>query len=223
LTAPYYERVNHLPIFLSDALHNLMHESFDDIFPAAALVIIQRERVVFSGAWGWIDPQTRQIPATPDAYFDLASVSKLFAATAFLTLVNEGRVRLDDALVSIVPEFGSSGLRGTDGGQDPFSKAMLPTAPHMEGRQVDPARVTFRHLLTHTSGLAPWRALYRITGVTPPPPNEPDPTPRAERWQKALRMICDSPFVDEPGKSIRYRFRIFTAWRIHCSITWHIT
>jgi CubicO group peptidase (beta-lactamase class C family) len=69
---------------------------------------------------------------------------------------------------------------------------------------VDPAQVTFRHLLTHTSGLAPWRNIFRVAGPIPPPPGEVDSVLRADRWQNALRAICAYPFVDRIGRHIHY-------------------
>lgn len=189
---------------LVDDLSAIIKGALGDVFTAAALFVIQRGEAVFEGNRGWIDPHTECLPVTPDSLFDLASVSKVFTATAFLGLVSEGLVRLDDPLVSVIPEFGASGPRGMDGGQDPFSKALLPVAPEFRNQTVDPGQVTFRHLLTHTSGLAPWRSLYLETGPTPPPPDQPDPVDRLTRWQRGLVAICQYPFVDIPGRQIHY-------------------
>src|SRR5690606_7859352 len=96
--------------------------------------------------------------------------SKLFTTTAFLSLVSAGKVALDDPLVSVIPEFGAEGVRQVDGGQDPHSKEMLPVSEELRGKEVDPNLVTFRHLLLHTSGLAPWRQVYIAAGPPPQPP-----------------------------------------------------
>jgi len=181
-----------------------MKHALDDIFPAAVLYIIYQGETVFEGSWGWIDPDARQLPVTPHSLFDLASVSKLFTTTAFLRLVSDGRVELDAPLVSVIPEFGEGGRRGIDGGQDPHTRAMLPPAPELRDQTVDPTEITFRHLLTHTSGLAPWRAVYLEAGPTPLPPDQTDPVDRHTRWKNGLRAIYHYPFVDLPGREIYY-------------------
>ncbi len=64
--------------------------------------------------------------------------------------------------------------------------------------------VTYRQLLTHTSGLAPWRMLFGETGPTPPPPGEPDAVTADERASTALTVIGDAPFVARPGEEFHY-------------------
>lgn len=90
--------------------------------------------------------------------------------TAFLSFVSAGRVGLDDPLVKIIPEFGALAPRLMDGGQDPHSKARIATPPELAGKLVDPATVTFRQLLTHTSGLPAWRDVYNAAGPAPTRP-----------------------------------------------------
>lgn len=184
------------------ALDALIAAHLGNTFPALAITVIYQGDVILNRGWGWIDPDARRYAVGPAALFDLASVSKLFTATAFLTLVSEGRAALDDPLVAVVPEFAASGPRPLDGGQDPHSKAQLPTPPEAQGQTADPARVTLRMLLTHTSGLAPWRDVFRAAGPPPSPPDEVDPVPRAERWANALRALCAYPFVGQPGEGV---------------------
>lgn len=196
------EPVNGLDPTVIRALDALIAAHLGETFPALSLTVIHAGDVRLNQGWGWIDPETRALPVGPATLFDLASVSKLFTATAFLAQVSAGRVSLDTPLVAIVPEFGASGPRGLDGGQDPHSKAMLPPPPGAASETVDPRRVLLRHLLTHTSGLAPWRDVYRAAGPPPPPPDEPDPVPRAERWARALKALCAYPFVGQPGEGV---------------------
>jgi CubicO group peptidase (beta-lactamase class C family) len=191
-------RINQLPKKIDHDLRNAINDTLGDVFPAVTLAVIHRGEVVFNDGWGWVDPETKAHAVTPDKLFDLASVTKLFTATAFLSLVSAGAVRLDDPLVSVVPEFGAGGLRDIDGGQDPHSKERLPTPAQWVGAKADPARVTFGHLLTHTSGLAPWRDVYNAPGVPPTPPDQPDPIPQSERWARGLKAICGYAFVGQP-------------------------
>lgn len=184
------------------ALDTLISAHLGETFPALAITVVHRGTVILNRGWGWIDPAARSSAVGPATLFDLASVSKLFTATAFLAQVSAGRAALDDPLVAAVPEFGASGPRVLDGGQDPHSKVRLPTPPGAVGQSADPAQVTLRMLLTHTSGLAPWRDVYRAAGPAPRPPDETDPVSRAERWSRALRALCAYPFVGQPGEGI---------------------
>jgi CubicO group peptidase (beta-lactamase class C family) len=173
-------------------------------FPAAAICALRDGAALFERAWGWIDPETERIPVTTETRFDLASLTKLFTASAFLSLVSEGRAALDAPLAGVVGEFGGA-PRPLDGGQDPFSKAMLPAPPGSAGHTVDPARVTFRHLLTHTSGLAPWRAVYQAASPHPPAaPGHAESIGREIKWARAVTALCGYPFVGEVGSAVRY-------------------
>lgn len=198
------EPVNTLPASASSALAILIQQNLGSVFPALALTVVHRGDVLLNGGWGWIDPQTHQVPVTSATRFDLASVTKIFTTTAFLQIISELNISLDAPLISVIPEFGASGPRPINGGQDPHSKAMLPTPPEDEGKTVDPATITFRHLLTHTSGLAPWRDVYNAAGEPPSPPNQIDLAPRSIRWENALKAICEYPFVGVPGDKVRY-------------------
>ncbi len=176
------------------------------VTPAVALAVLHEGRWQHEVAVGWYDPDTRR-PLTLDALFDLASITKLFTTTALLGLVSAGRVRLHTPLSDIVPEFAARTPRPIDGGQDPHSKVTLPTPPALAGHTVEPARVTFWHLLTHTAGLPPWRAVFQAAGPAPQPPHpqQPDPLSPAQRWQAALAALMDYAFVGEPdGRTVRY-------------------
>lgn len=172
--------------------------------PSVALMVLHHSEVVIHHAWGWIDPETRQIPASLETRFDLASITKLFTVSAFLSLVSADKVRLDDTLASVIPEFGKINPRPMDGGQDPHSKIMQPTPPEIKGKTVDPSLVTFRHLLTHTSGIAAWRDVYNSAGLPPQPPDRPPVIGREARWSKALQALYRYPFVGFPGDKVRY-------------------
>ena len=50
-----------------------------------------------------------------------------------------------------------------DGGVDPLAWEPLPTPAGREDWEVDPERVTWRQVLTHSGGLAPWHMVFRET------------------------------------------------------------
>ncbi len=201
---PYTEATNQLPKDTSNRLKTLVNKYIGISFPALQLAVYHQGKPAIDAAWGWIDPDSQQHPTTPKSRFDLASLTKLFVSTAFLSLINDSRVSLDEPIVSIIPEFGTHNPRPIDGGQDPHTKAHLLTPVALQEKTVDPTIITFRHLMTHTSGLSPWRDVYQSAGPAPTPPNIPDPIPRDSRWKNALQALCNYAFVDLPGNQIRY-------------------
>jgi CubicO group peptidase (beta-lactamase class C family) len=72
-------------------------------------------------------PADQQIDATTDTIWDLASMSKLFTATAVMQLIERGAVDLEAPVVTYLPDFASAGK----------------------------SDILIRHCLTHTSGLIP--------------------------------------------------------------------
>src|SRR5918993_39820 len=78
---------------------------------------------------------------TPDTPMRVASITKSFTAAAVLTLVDEGRVALDQPLVTYVPDFRMADVRAD--------------------------AITARHLLNQTSGLADYTVDIRATQRAP--------------------------------------------------------
>ena len=128
-------------------------------FPSAVIVIRQGGRQVYARAFGWLDPEARFRPARLDSLFDLASVSKLFTVTAFMSYVEQGLVRLDQPVRELLPEF--DGERAIGPYPDPAVPGAFVSVTPGSGLVADAARVTFRHLLAHNSGLPAWLPLYR--------------------------------------------------------------
>ncbi len=104
-------------------------------------------------------PPEEQIDATPDTVYDLASLSKLFTSLLVVQQLERGRIELEAPAARYVPEFAGGGK------QD----------------------VTIRHLLTHTSGMPAWIALYR----------QPD-------REAMLRALWAVEPTDPPGTVYRY-------------------
>lgn len=151
--------------------------------PAITALIRWQGEIVFSAAHGWLDPKTRQRPVTLETRFDLASVSKLFTTVTFMTLVEEGKVSLDQPVSTILPDF--SGQRPIRPYEDPLDWGGF-VQPESEGA-VDAGAVTFRHLLSHSSGLPAWRPLK----------DQPDAA-------AARRMALETDFFYPTGERVVY-------------------
>ena len=184
--------------------HAVIRDAVPVVAPAVAVSVWQAGTPWFEAYAGWVDPETSSGEVGFHTLFDLASLSKLFTSTALLRLANDFKVDLDDPVGTLIPEFAASGPRGVDGGEDPLAWEPLPTPVGREDWEVDPGRVTWRRVLTHSSGLAPWHMVFRETGPTPPPPGTPDPLPVEARWAAALEAIGGYRFVARPGEEFHY-------------------
>jgi CubicO group peptidase (beta-lactamase class C family) len=103
-------------------------------FPGAVILVSRAGRVLYHAAVGSRSLEPESTPMRPDTIFDLSSLTKALAtSTAFMLLVREGKVRLDDRVTRFFHNFGVHGK----------------------------THVTFRHLLAHCSGLPAWRPYYK--------------------------------------------------------------
>jgi CubicO group peptidase (beta-lactamase class C family) len=127
------------------------------VAPAITVQVRRSGKVVYERAQGWLDPETRQRPVQMDTQFDLASVTKLFVATAFMLQVESGRRKLDEAVSRTIPEF--AGLRPVQAYEHPLQPGQFVQPAPGAAEMVDAGKVTYRHLLTHSAGLPAWRPL----------------------------------------------------------------
>jgi CubicO group peptidase (beta-lactamase class C family) len=179
----------------------VMQAGVDSAFPAAALLVARHGGVVFQRAYGYLDPQTRRRATTVDDRFDLASLTKLFTTTAFMRLVDRGEVRMDTPVCDLLPEL--RGQRRIGITEDPLSKTTVAADPAYAGQTVDTCRITFWHLLTHTSGLAAWRSLYRENGAEDTVPR-PHQVPAAQRQRRLAAILTRYDLAYPPGARIVY-------------------
>ncbi|MCY3914774.1 MAG: serine hydrolase [Chloroflexi bacterium] len=186
------------------AYERLLAHHLPATFPSLSACVIHQGKTVWQDARGWIDPGDETMPITVGSLFDLASVTKLIVETSFLVLVDAGAIALESRLVDVIPEFGRVTPRMIGSGQDPHTRALLPVEPQYRDSLVDPTGVTFKHLLTHSSGLPPWRSVYLLAGDRPPPP----PTHLGQydegRWRRGLQAMVDFPFAGNIGDAVRY-------------------
>ena len=201
---PFRAEIDKLRGATRDKAREVIEATVPSVAPALAISVWQAGAPWYEAYAGWVDPEERTTKVGFRSLFDLASLTKLFTATALLRLASDFKLDLDDPITGVVAEFGAIGPRGVDGGQDPLTWEPLPVPPERASWTVDPAAVTYRQLLTHTSGLAPWRSIFEAAGPTPPPPRSPDPVTVDERWSAALAAISGSPFVARPGGEVHY-------------------
>lgn len=106
---------------------------------SGALLVAHNGRPVFSQAYGIADRRSNTAN-TLDTKFTLASMGKMFTATAIAQLVEQGKVALDSPIVRYLPDY-----------------------PNQQFAR----QATVRHLLSHRSGLGSyWNSLYEQRRAT---------------------------------------------------------
>src|SRR6184192_3943803 len=96
--------------------------------PGLSIGVVYDQELIWAKGYGYADLE-RRVPTTPSTIYRIASISKLFTATAIMQLRDAGKLRLDDPVSERLPWFS---IKKTYDGGPP---------------------ITIRHLITHTSGL----------------------------------------------------------------------
>jgi CubicO group peptidase (beta-lactamase class C family) len=108
-------------------------------FPGSQLLVYRRGKVVHSAVQGFADVE-RKAPVRDDTIFRIYSMTKPITSVAFMMLVEEGRVALDEPVHKYIPEWKNLGVF-----QAGTAPAFLTRPPSRPMLIVD--------LLRHTSGL----------------------------------------------------------------------
>ncbi len=130
-------------------------------FPGAAVAVGRAGVAVKEEGYGYFTYDSEQ-RVTPQSLFDLASLTKVIATTtAAMLLYERGMLDLDAPAATYLPEFGQNGKRA----------------------------ITIRHLLTHTSGLIPFRPFHRMG---------------FHSRDQVLHAILSDSLIYPPGTDTRY-------------------
>jgi len=140
--------------------------------PSASIALIAGDQVIWTGAYGYSNLWART-PATPNTVYLIGSTFKAMSTIALLQQMEQGKFKLDDRVNDYLTDFK---IQGED-----------PQHP-----------VTFRHLLTHTSGLPGGDfGAFPVWGDSVPPPLE-------EYLRKSLKV------TRRPLTSVEYSNLAFT-------------
>jgi beta-N-acetylhexosaminidase len=134
----------------------------DKAFPGATLAVGYRGKVAIH-AFGKLSYDAKAAAVTPKTMYDIASLTKVVVTTMLVAKLAEGDfavpLELDNKIERYLPEWAGG--------------------PQPEWRH----RVTVRHLLTHTSGLPPFKEYWRTS----------------KSKQDTLEKIFAEPLEYEPG------------------------
>ena len=152
-------------------------------------VVLRRGKVAHFHTCGLADI-ARGKPMTPDTIFRFYSMTKPLTSVAIMMLYEEGRFQLDDPITRFLPCFAN--MRVYAGG----ARGKMETVPAERD-------ITFRDLLTHTSGLTygfmestPVDAAYRERGV--------DFVGSNLSLAQVVEIAADIPLIAQPGAVWNY-------------------
>ncbi|UJL45937.1 beta-lactamase family protein [Virgibacillus sp. NKC19-16] len=127
-----------------DEIDGVIEQGITDRYMPGAVTLVARSgTIVKEDAYGYaaryldddFTEMENPVEMQTDTIFDLASITKVFTATAAMHLYEQGAFNLDDPVAEYIPEFAQNGK----------------------------SDVTIRQLLTHTSGFPAWIPLYQTT------------------------------------------------------------
>jgi len=105
--------------------------------PGGAVMVLRQDSVLYANAFGIADVEAGT-PNTLTTNFRLASVTKQFTAMAVVMLAERGKLSLEQSLTEFFPDFAPVGRK-----------------------------ITLKHLLTHTSGIAAYEDVMPESTVVP--------------------------------------------------------
>jgi Beta-lactamase class C and other penicillin binding proteins len=154
-------------------------------------------------------PAAGRIALGSPVRFDENSLCRIYSMTkpvtgvAAMTLIEDGKIALDQPVADVLPEFRSLHVA-------------IDLQKSMESRPAVKT-MTMRHLLTHTSGLSYWTPLsgvgalptaYRERGITPgnygAGLNRPGYGPQAKNLVEMVERVAELPLAYEPGTAFNY-------------------
>ena len=137
-----------------------LRSQVDSAFPGAVVAVGYHDSVVLMAAVGHYGAND-PTPVTTETIYDLASLTKVIGlTTATMMLVDEGKLDLDAPVQRYVPAF----------------------------QGVNKSQVTMKNLLTHSSGMPAWRALYA----------------EAKTREEALALVDTTALLRQPGDTFIY-------------------
>lgn len=142
------------------------------LIPALSITIGYKDEVVFSKAYGEIYEKKKRIDQ--DTLFDIASLTKLLSGICFMQLVERKVISLSSPVCEVFPEL---------------SRTISIVRNGIEVDSFSGSLITWKHVLTHTSGIG-W--------------TRPKTRPSLPELCNGIDAIFDLPYLYAPGEHIVY-------------------
>ncbi|ALO47389.1 serine hydrolase domain-containing protein [Pseudohongiella spirulinae] len=164
---------------------------------AGAVALVQHNgRTVYEHAVGWADKESGRAMST-DSMFRIASQTKAMTSVLILSLMEEGKLNLNDPVSRFIPEYASTTVAVQSG----------------DDVTIVPARrqITLFDLLTHTAGIsygtqAHIAELYRAEGLGTQAGNGWYTADKDEPVCTTMERLAGLPFISQPGEAWVYGY-----------------
>ena len=159
--------------------------------------MLQDGKPVYEKAFGWADKEASRAMA-PDAIFRIATQTKALTSVAILSLMEDGKIGLNDPAGRYIPTF---------------AKTTVAVANDQGAPSVVPAKrpITIRDLLTHTAGISygtntSVAPQYEAKGLGPAAGFGWYTADKDEPICETMARLGTLPFVAQPGEAWVYGY-----------------
>jgi CubicO group peptidase (beta-lactamase class C family) len=159
-------------------------------------LVLQDGKPVYEKAFGWADKEAGR-KMTTDTIFRIASQTKALTSVAILSLMEEGKLGVNDPASRYIPAFAKTTVAVGNGPDATIVPARRP--------------ITIRDLLTHTAGIsygtnASVAALYEPKGLGPAAGYGWYTADKDEPICTTMERLAALPFVAQPGEAWVYGY-----------------
>lgn len=178
-------------------LDRVLQQYVDESRIAGAVALVLQDGIpVYEHAVGWSDKEAGRRMAT-NTIFRIASQSKAITSAAILSLVEEGKINLNDPVSRFIPAFAKTTVAVPSGGG-------ITTVPAKR-------QITIKDLLTHTAGIsygtdAELAELYRAKGLGPAAGRGWYTADKDEPICQTMERLASLPFKAQPGEAFVYGY-----------------
>jgi CubicO group peptidase (beta-lactamase class C family) len=178
-------------------IDSVMRRAVDRSEIAGAVALVLKDgQTVYERAFGWADREANR-RMTTDAIFRIASQTKALTSVAVMSLVEEGKISLNDPVSRFIPDFEHT----TVAVRADTSRGIVPAR----------RRITIRDLLTHTAGISYGTdtlvsALYAAAGLGPAAGWGWYTADKKEPICLTMERLATLPFVAQPGERFVYGY-----------------
>jgi CubicO group peptidase (beta-lactamase class C family) len=182
---------------LTGRIDHALQKYVDDERVGGIVALVLRDgQPVYERAFGWSDREAGR-KMTSDTIFRIASQSKALTSGAILSLMEEGKVGLNDPASRYIPAFAKTTVAVQNGAE----------------ASIVPARraITIRDLLTHTAGIsygtnASVAEMYEKKGLGPAAGYGWYTADKSEPICASMETLATLPFVSQPGEAWVYGY-----------------
>jgi CubicO group peptidase (beta-lactamase class C family) len=178
-------------------IDRLLQQYVDENRIAGAVALVLRDgKPVYERAIGWSDKEAGR-RMTSDTIFRIASQSKALTSVAVLSLLEEGKISLNDPVSRFIKEFAQTSVIVQSESSASMVAARRP--------------ITIRDLLTHTAGISygtepSVAAQYEAKGLGPAAGYGWYTADKSEQICDTIEKLATLPFVAQPGEQWVYGY-----------------